>query len=121
MPTKLDELRQMGVVQRPARRTDIELLLAADAHSIRGIRAALEQGANIDARHPDTGVSALHIAIGNNDLVLCRFLIEECKAGFFADKFGRWPTLVAAECQVDDELGDYIAEQEEKFLQDNPS
>jgi hypothetical protein len=31
---------------------------------------------------PETGLSALHIAVGNNDIVLCRFLIEQCGARF---------------------------------------
>ncbi|MCW8087722.1 ankyrin repeat domain-containing protein [Sabulicella glaciei] len=121
MPTKLDDLRQLGVAQPDARLADLELLLAADAHSVNGIRTALQKGANIDARHPDMGISALHIAIGNNDLALCRFLIEECSARFFPDKFGRWPTLIAAECHADETLSDYIVEQEALFLRQNPS
>jgi hypothetical protein len=35
-------------------------------------------------------------------------------------RLGRWPSLVAAECQVDEALSDYIAEQEAKYLERNP-
>lgn len=107
--------------KKAASTADTSLLLAADAHGIREIQSALAQGADINCVHPETGVSALHIAIGNNDIALCRFLIEQCGARFFADGFGRWPTLIAAECQVDDALSDYIAEQEAAFLRQNPS
>ena len=37
-------------------------------------------------------------------------------ADFFADGFGRWPALIAAEFAVDDELGDYIAEEETLYM-----
>ena len=73
---------------------------------------ALEQGADINFDDPATGLSALHIAVGTNDLALCRYLIEECDASIVPDRSGRWPTLIAAQCRVSDELGDYIAEKE---------
>jgi hypothetical protein len=107
--------------KKAASPAEVALLLAADAHGIRDIQNALAQGADINCVHPDTGLSALHIAVGNNDIALCRFLIEQCHARFFADKFGRWPTLIAAECQVDDALSDYIVEREAVFLRQNPS
>lgn len=107
--------------RKAATPAETSLLLAADAHGIAEIRSALAQGADINCVHPETGVSALHIAVGNNDIALCRFLVEQCGARFFADGFGRWPTLIAAECQVDDALSDYIAEREAEFLRRNPS
>lgn len=90
----------------------LNLIAGAQAHDIQAIEEAIGRGANINFVHPDTGLSALHIAVGQNDLSLCSFLIENCGANFFPDKFGRWPTLIAAECQVDDELADYIAQKE---------
>lgn len=92
------------------------LLRAAYGGDVTGIQEAMRQGADINAVHPETGLAALHMAVGANDLPLSRFLIEQCHARFFADKFGRWPTLIAAECQVDDALSDYIAEREAEFL-----
>ena len=93
-----------------------KLLNATDRHDIEGIRKALEMGADINQLHPDVGLAALHVAVGNNDLVLCRFLIEDFGAEFFPDRFGRWPTLIAAECRVDEALCDYIVEQEARAL-----
>jgi hypothetical protein len=99
---------------------DLRLLIGAYARDLYGIQTALKHGADINAVHAQTGLSALHIAIGANDLPLCRYLIERCGAAFFADKFGRWPTLVAIECHADDELSDYIVEQEARYLERNP-
>ena len=106
--------------KRQFRIPDVKLLSAADAHSIAGIQSALDQGADINCVHHETGLSPLHIAVGNNDIALCRLLIEKWGARFFPDSFGRWPTLIAAECQVDDALSDYIVEQEARFLERNP-
>lgn len=108
--------------RQPERRSpDLQLLIAAYGRDVYGIQNALKLGADINAIYPETGLSALHIAIGANDLALCRFLIEQCGAAFFPDAFGRWPTLVAAECRVSDELGDYIAEREALFVRQHPS
>ena len=95
------------------------LLMAAYGGDINGIQAALKLGADINATHPETGLSALHIAVGVNDIFLCRYLVEKCSVGFFPDRFGRWPTLIAAECQVDDALSDYIVEAEARYLEED--
>lgn len=96
---------------------DERLLQAAYHRNLDDARAALGCGANVDSVHEPTGLSPLHIAVGNSDFLLCRYLIEECGAAFFPDGFGRWPTLVAIECGADEDLADYIAEQEALFLQ----
>lgn len=85
------------------------------------VQRALAKGADVNHIDPETGLCALHIAVGANDLLLCRVLIDECSAAFFPDRFGRWPTLIAAECEVGDELSDYIVEQEARFLKENRS
>src|SRR5690606_14411742 len=90
-----------------------QAVLASD---FAAIRRALQRGANVNEIEQATGLAALHLAVGLNDLEMSRFLIEECGAGFFPDRFGRWPTLVAAENRVDDELADYIVEKEAEFL-----
>jgi ankyrin repeat protein len=92
------------------------LLVAAYGGDLYGIESALKQGADINAVHQETGLSPLHMAVGANDLALCRALIEKYNAGFFPDSFGRWPTLIAAECHVSDELSDYIVQKESEFL-----
>lgn|SRR5690554_4626062 len=77
---------------------------------------ALRSGADVNEIDPATGLTALHLAVGLNDLALTRFLIERCGAKFQTDRFGRWPTLVAAESGVDDDLSDYIVTKEAEFL-----
>ena len=47
-----------------------KVLNATDRHDIEGIRKALEMGADIYQLHPDVGLAALHVAVGNNDIVL---------------------------------------------------
>ncbi len=80
------------------------------------VARALRRGARPERLDPDSGLSVLHIAVGNNDFALCRLLIEEHKAPFGADRFGRWPSVIAIECRAGDELSDYIVEKEAAFL-----
>lgn len=92
-----------------------QLIRGAFASNQDWIKEALVDGADVNAVDPKTGLAALHIVVGQNDLRLCRFLVEECGARFFPDMFGRMPTIVAAECRVDDELTDYIGEKEAAY------
>ena len=59
---------------------------------------------NVD---PVTGMNTLHIAVGRNNLEIARLLVE---AGieFIPDNEGRMPSLIAALCDVSEELVDYI-------------
>jgi len=106
--------RQTHLTQEQA---DDRLMRAVYNWNLEEVRASVRRGANVNSIHEPTGLSPLHIAVGNNDARLCRYLIEECGAAFFPDGFGRWPTLVAIECGADEDLADYIAEQEALFLQ----
>lgn len=72
-----------------------------------GVRAVLATGFSIDAADPVTGMSALHLAVGRDCLNMTKLLVEH-GASFFPDKAGRWPTTVAAECEVGDDMCDYI-------------
>ena len=92
------------------------LLRAAYAADSAAAIAALEDGADVSAGDPVTGLTALHIAVGTNNLPLVRILIEDWNAHFGPDGKGRWPSVIAAECRVDDDLADYIVEAESKFL-----
>jgi uncharacterized protein len=71
----------------------------------------LESGASVDAADEKTGMTALHIAVGRNNLAIARILVER-GASFIVDKQGRMPTTIAAECEVSEELSDFIAEAE---------
>ena len=64
---------------------------------------------------PRTGLTALHIAVGQNNLEMAKVLVE-AGAKFQADLLGRWPSTIAAECEVSEELCDFIVEAEEKAL-----
>lgn len=86
-------------------------------HEMDDVAGALKDGANVNCVDVDSGLSPLHIAVGQNDLPLCRYLVENAGAAFFADAYGRWPSLIAAECRVDEELSDFICEAEMAFLQ----
>ena len=71
----------------------------------------LKLGVSLDAADKVTGMTALHLAVGRDHLALVRFLVER-GASFVLDKQGRMPTIIAAECEVSEELCDFIAEAE---------
>ena len=95
-----------------AERLDRTLLKAAYDADFDGAIAALESGADIDFVDPSTGLAALHIAAGTNQLALVRALIEEWGATIGPDGRGRWPSVIAARSRVDDDLCDLIVEAE---------
>lgn len=97
------------------------LKMAAECHNMPGVSKALRDGADINSIDEFNGLAALHIAIGNNDIELTRFLVEKCGAKFFPDGFGRWPTLIAAECRVSNELSDYVLAKEAEWIAAHPS
>ncbi|BCH14949.1 ankyrin repeat domain-containing protein [Mesorhizobium sp. L-2-11] len=92
------------------------LLRAAYAADSAAVIASLEDGADVNAAEPVTGLTALHIAVGTNNLPLARILIENWNAPFGPDGKGRWPSVIAAECRVDDGLADYIVEAEARAV-----
>lgn len=104
--------RAAGSGHRDEHDRDRELLRLAYAADTAGVIAALKGGADVNAIDPLTGLTALHIAVGTNNLALTRILIEDWNARFMADARGRWPTVIAAEARVDDALADYIVEAE---------
>lgn len=71
-----------------------------------------------DMTDPVTGMSALHLAVGFNQFEIVKILVE-AGAKFFPDKEGRWPSTMAVICEVDEELMDYIAEEEERALRED--
>jgi hypothetical protein len=99
-----------------ARQLDHALLKAVYDADLDSTLAALDDGADVNAADPQTGLAALHIAIGTNNLTLTRILVEDWGAAIKPDGRGRWPTLIAAQCRVDEDLSDYVVEAEEKAL-----
>lgn len=93
-----------------------DLLQAAYYGRLKEAVAALQAGAEVDTVHEQTGLSALHLAIGTNNLALARYLIEDAGAKIGPDRSGRWPTLIAALNKVSEEFSDYIVEAESKVV-----
>jgi len=110
--SKRPQASRGGSASAGSARIDWQLLQSAFAGNLTGVRDALAAGANVNTVHEQTGLSALHIAVGSNNLALTRFLIEEANAEIGPDRSGRWPTIIAAECEVDAILSDYILEAE---------
>jgi len=119
-PTKSIGWNTLRDIIEYARRTDDTqklgevLLHCANFGDVEVMRDLLDQNlAPIDFADDATGLMALHIAVGMNNLRAARLLVER-GAPFVPDKRGRMPTTVAAECEVSDEMCDFIAEAEAK-------
>jgi uncharacterized protein len=91
------------------------LLLHCASYGINSfVRRLLDEGnAPIDFADETTGLTALHMAVGQDELEVAQFLVER-GAAFVPDRQGRLPSVVAAECEVSDEMCDFIAEAEAK-------
>lgn len=94
-----------------------DLYQSAYMGNSQGVRQALANGANVNGWQEQTGLTALHLAVGTNNFGLVKYLIETAGAEIVPDRSGRWPTVIAAECCAGEELCDYIVEQEAKVLQ----
>jgi|RhiMetdeSRZDD1v2_1073273.scaffolds.fasta_scaffold03701_21 hypothetical protein len=81
-------------------------------------RRLIADGADVNARHPETGLTALQLAVGTNNYPLSVYLIEKCGARFGSDRLGRWPTSLAARCRASVNLCDYIVEEEAAAMTD---
>ena len=90
------------------------LLYYAYFNDIYGLKLLLDnESVPIDFADESSGLTALHLAVGRDFVVLARMLIGR-GALFLPDKQGRMPTTIAAECEVSDEMCDFIAEAEAK-------
>ena len=90
------------------------LLHCANFGEIPAVRQLLdEQNVPLDSFDEETGFTALHIAVGRDQLKLAQYLVER-GAAFLPDKKGRMPSTIAEECEVSDAMCDFIAEAEAK-------
>jgi ankyrin repeat protein len=97
-----------------AARSGEYLLGGAYANTLESVRHLLiYHPSAIEFVDPATGMNALHIAVGRDHLEMARYLVENGVA-FVPDNQGRMPTTIAAECEVSDEMCDFIAEAEAK-------
>lgn len=76
------------------------------------VREAVNDGADIESAEAGTGLTALHLAVGRSHLDIAEYLVEEAGAQVRPDGFGRWPSLIAAQCRASDAVCIYIAKQE---------
>ncbi|KUO69412.1 MAG: hypothetical protein APF80_08330 [Alphaproteobacteria bacterium BRH_c36] len=100
---------------------NMDLLRAAYDADLAGLIGALEAGADVDTADQETGLTALHIAVGMNNLAMTQALAESWSASFGPDRSGRWPTVIAAQCRVGDAMSDYIVSEEAAWLARNES
>jgi hypothetical protein len=83
----------------------LEYVWLGDTAKIRMVvKDDYSRGVFLNEIHERTGMNALHIAVGRNNLEIARILVE---AGieFIADNEGRMPSLIAAICDVDGGIG----------------
>ena len=92
-----------------------DFLMACYNGDLTRAETTLGLGANIDTADPRNGMTALHLATGNNDSIIVRFLIDK-GAAFIHDGFNRLPSTVAIECDIDDTLYLLISEKEDQAL-----
>lgn len=87
------------------------LLEGAYDGNIELVTRLLDHGVSPAAIDVRTGMNALHLAVGRNHFELTRLLVRR-GTPFVPDKRGRMPTTIAAQCEVSEELCDFIAEAE---------
>lgn len=117
---RVEELERARA-KRPPRYLEWDLLGPVYNADAEVVEKRLADGLDVNMTDDVTGLSALHVAVGTNNLALVKTLVEKHHAKFFADRRGRWPSLIAAECGVSAELNDYIVEAEARFLEEDRS
>ena len=90
---------------------DADLLKAAYDGDTETFEDLLLRGANAQATDSN-GLNALHLAIAHNNFAFARILIEQHQLPLIPDGFGRWPTILACQCRVDEDFLQYIDELE---------
>lgn len=94
-----------------------KFLKAAHDSDLAALIEAQLDGANINCREKNTGRTALHIAVSQDNLLMARYLAEQCNAVFCADAKGEWPSIVnATSTKSGVKMADYIVEAEAEYL-----
>jgi uncharacterized protein len=92
-----------------------DIWTAAMEGDVAAIGQALAEGQPIDGFQDSWApVTALHLAIGADQLDAARYLVER-GAAFMPDGFGRWPSTIAALCGTSEAMNDYIDEEEARY------
>jgi ankyrin repeat protein len=113
-PTTAELIKQLQTLSTRDQMLGELLLHCADYADVSTMENLLDHHhVPIDFSDEASGLTALHIAVGRDHLYLAKLLVER-GAAFQPDKRGRMPTTVAAECEVSDDMCDFIAEAEAK-------
>jgi hypothetical protein len=107
-PAVFDELEVR--FRTPTIRRAVFLRSAYNGHKKR-MESCMRGGVPLDLADKMTGMTALHLAVGQDHLGIAEMLVEG-GAPFVTDKQGRMPSTVAAECEVSEAMNDFIAEAE---------
>lgn len=107
-PAVFDELEVRVPHPRIRRIVFLESAYQGDKKRVEG---CIRGGVPLDLADQMTGMTALHLAVGQDHLGIAKMLVEG-GALFVADKLGRMPSTVAAECEVSEAMNDFIAEAE---------
>jgi co-chaperonin GroES (HSP10) len=79
------------------------------------LRDRLAQGLSPDSFNAMAALPLFHLVIGRNHLEATKLLIEY-GVTFRPDMYGRWPSTIAAICEVSEELCDLVVEAEAAWL-----
>ena len=88
---------------------------AASKGDLDQVTKLLDVGASVNGASPHNGMSALHYAVAGDRLDVAKLLVTR-GAAFFPDRDGRWPSAIAADCDVSEEMCDFIVEAEAKAI-----
>jgi hypothetical protein len=91
----------------------LESVWFGDIDMVKALLASPQALRFLETTDPGTGMTALHIAVGRNNLPLVHELVE-AGAAFVPDNEGRMPSLIAILCETGEELQDYITEAEQQ-------
>jgi ankyrin repeat protein len=83
-------------------------------------RVTLNAFMDLNWVNPETGLPLLHYAVGRNRVEIVRFLLEK-GAKVTPDRNGRWPSILALQCECDDAILDLIEQAESAIAEAHQS
>ena len=90
-------------------------LRAAYEGDLHLVQQLIDENAWPDQPDEHTGLTALHIAAGTNNLELVDYLLDTVKLDIKSDAFSRFPSTVAIECQADPDIIDRLISVEDNL------
>jgi len=99
--------KDIMIAGEPFSSVNAALLDAAYNGDFKAVKTAIKNHADVNVKHPENAMTALHLAIVQNQFEMTQFLLEN-GAEICADGFGRWPRSLAAHGRVSAELWDIV-------------